>query len=590
MKTSLQLYRRVLAYLRPHRRDFSLALICMVLFGASDGAVPFLVKHILDDVFQHQDQTLLYLLPLVLVVYAVLRALFDFGQQYLMARIGHRVIRDMRNGLNDHLLKLEPGFFVRHESADLTARMTSDVVLVRSLLTETAAAIIRDSIRVVALLVAAIYLDPVLAVIAFVFFPIGIYPVYRFGRRMRKLSRVGQEGIGKLSARLQESILGNRVVKIFGREKFESERFHTENQALTDTFVRSEKIRALTGPINEVLATLVISGVILYGGFSVIGGVRTQGDFVAFLISVFLLYDPFKKLSRVHNTVQQGMAGVERIFGILDSAPKIADPAQPMALGGSNTIEFDRVDFSYEAERQAVCEINLKIEERTRVALVGFSGSGKSTLADLIPRFIDPQKGAVRIGGIDISRVRLTELRARIAMVGQHTFLFNDTIYNNIAYGCPGVTREQVMAAARAAYAHDFIGMLPNGYESIVGEGGFALSGGERQRIAIARAILKDAPILILDEATASLDNRAEREVQAALDALERDRTTVVIAHRLSTVRSADLIVVMRDGRIVETGKHQELLHRAGEYARLHAMQFEQQSGAADAADEIIIN
>ncbi|MBX7138326.1 MAG: ABC transporter ATP-binding protein/permease [Oligoflexia bacterium] len=590
MKTSLQLYRRVLAYLRPHRRDFVLALICMVLFGASDGAVPFLVKHILDDVFQHQDQTLLYLLPLVLVVYAVLRALFDFGQQYLMARIGHRVIRDMRNGLNDHLLKLEPGFFVRHESADLTARMTSDVVLVRSLLTETAAAIIRDSIRVVALLVAAIYLDPVLAVIAFVFFPIGIYPVYRFGRRMRKLSRVGQEGIGKLSARLQESILGNRVVKIFGREKFESERFHTENQALTDTFVRSEKIRALTGPINEVLATLVISGVILYGGFSVIGGVRTQGDFVAFLISVFLLYDPFKKLSRVHNTVQQGMAGVERIFGILDSAPKIADPAQPMALGGSNTIEFDRVDFSYEAERQAVCEINLKIEERTRVALVGFSGSGKSTLADLIPRFIDPQKGAVRIGGIDISRVRLTELRARIAMVGQHTFLFNDTIYNNIAYGCPGVTREQVMAAARAAYAHDFIGMLPNGYESIVGEGGFALSGGERQRIAIARAILKDAPILILDEATASLDNRAEREVQAALDALERDRTTVVIAHRLSTVRSADLIVVMRDGRIVETGKHQELLHRAGEYARLHAMQFEQQSGAADAADEIIIN
>jgi subfamily B ATP-binding cassette protein MsbA len=547
----------------------------MVVFGATDGGIPFLVKYILDGVFTQQNRDLLYILPVILIAFAFVRALCDFGQQFLMSRVGQRIGRDLRNDLNRHILKHSPEFFVRRSTADLLARMTSDVQLVRTLLTDSVAAILRDSIRIVTLLIAAVYLDPFLALIALVIFPIGVYPVYRFGRKMRRLSKQGQDGVGTLSARLQESMSGNRIVKIFGREDFEVARFESENAALTDTLVRAERVRALSGPVNEVLASFAICGVILYGGFSVIGGVRSQGEFIAFLLSVFLLYDPFKKLSRVHSVVQQGMAGAERIFEIFDEAPAIVEPVEPVPLGVGNTISFANVSYSYgRGDVWALQDVTLTVPEGKKVALVGFSGSGKSTMVDLLPRFIAPQRGTVTIGGVDISRVGLGDLRARIALVGQHTFLFNDSVYNNIAYGCPTASRERVEAAAKAAYADAFIRALPKGYDTIVGEGGFALSGGERQRIAIARAILKEAPILILDEATASLDNRAEREVQSAIESLEKGKTSLIVAHRLSTIREADTIVVMREGSVVEAGTHAELLQRDGEYAKLHALQF----------------
>jgi subfamily B ATP-binding cassette protein MsbA len=292
------------------------------------------------------------------------------------------------------------------------------------------------------------------------------------------------------------------------------------------------------------------------------------------------MYEPFKKLTRVNATVQQGLAGAQRIFEILDTVPSIREPQQPRKLSESCEICFNNVSFQYPTRGQgdeptaALIDVSLTIPEGKKVALVGFSGSGKSTMVDLVPRFIDPSIGSVTLGGTDLREVRLEDLRARIAMVGQHTFLFNDTVYSNIAYGHPGATEEQVKAAAQAAYAADFIDRLPLGYETLVGEGGMTLSGGERQRLAIARAILKNSPILILDEATASLDNRAEREVQMAIEALEQGRTSIIIAHRLSTVRDADLIVVMSGGRIVEQGTHEELLRREAEYSRLHALQF----------------
>jgi subfamily B ATP-binding cassette protein MsbA len=551
----------------------------MVIFGATDGVVPFLVKYILDGVFTNRDESLLWLLPALIVGFAIIRGAADFGQQFLMSSVGHQVTEDIRNDVNRHVLGLSPDFFIRTSTAEILSRVTSDVLLIRTLLTDSSASVIRDFIRVVVLLCSCIYLDPTLSLIAFIFFPLAGYPIARLGRKMRKLTKRGQEAIGQLAALFQESMQGHRVVKIFCREEFEQTRFERGNRDLTRTFIKSERVRALAGPINEVLASLAISGVLLYGGYTVISGARTAGGFMAFLVSVFLMYEPFKKLSRVNATVQQGMAGAQRIFEILDTAPTIVEPSDPTPLPASKTIELRGVSFSYQgisnAENSVVAlnEISLVIPEGKTVALVGFSGSGKSTLVDLIPRFIDPTAGVVLLGGEDIRSLALIELRSAIAMVGQHTFLFNDTVYNNIAYGNPDASREEVIQAATAAYALEFIERLPQGFDTQVGEGGMSLSGGERQRLAIARAILKNAPILILDEATASLDTRAEREVQMAIEALVKGRTTLVIAHRLSTIRDADTIVVMSGGAIIEQGAHQELLAKGGEYARLHGMQ-----------------
>jgi subfamily B ATP-binding cassette protein MsbA len=555
----------------------------MVIFGASDGVVPFLVKQVLDGVFAEKNRALLALLPLALITFAVVRALSDFGQQYLMAKVGHTVIRDIRNDIQEHLLKLSPDFFLRRSSADILARVTGDVLLIRSLLTDSLAAIIRDSIRIVALLASAVYLDPKLAGLAVLLFPVGIFPVYKFGKKMRRLSKRGQEAVGSLSALLQESIIGNQVVKIFSREQYELVRFTAENSRLSETFIRSERVRASTGPINEVLASLAISGVLLYGGYSVMNGTRSQGDFIAFLIAVFLLYDPYKKLSKIHSTVQQALAAAERLFEILDVPVTIHEKASPRLLGIDHDIRFEQVSFCYGgSETFALRRINLAIPQGKKTALVGFSGSGKSTLISLIPRFVDPTEGCVLLGGIDVRDASIADVRSKIALVAQHTFLFNTSIFDNIAYGKEGATQEMVEQAARAAFAYDFITALPEGFQTLVGEGGFSLSGGERQRIAIARALLKDAPILILDEATASLDNRSEREVQEALERLEQGRTTIVVAHRLSTVRTADMIVVLSEGQIVETGTHDQLLERGGEYAHLYSLQFREKEVESD--------
>jgi subfamily B ATP-binding cassette protein MsbA len=565
------LIKRTLKYLKPYRLIFVVAVLCMIVYGATDGIVPFLVKQVLDKVFREENRKYLYLFPIVLMVLSLVRSLADFGQQYFSGKVGHSIVRDLRNEMNAHLLNVGPDFFVRNASGDLLSRITGDVLLLRILLTDVVAAVVRDAVRVVALLIAALWLDPLLSLIALCVLPIGVYPIIRFGKRMRSLGRRGQDSIGTLSSMLHETILGNRVIKIFGMERQEQSRFEKENENLTRTFVKSEKIRALTGPVNEVLASLAISGVILYGGSTVISGARTEGEFIAFLIAVFLLYDPIKKLSKTNSTVQQGLGAAERIFEFLDQKPRISEVLQPQKLSASNEIVISKVSYTYPGSaEEALQDISLTIPEGQKMALVGLSGSGKTTLVDLVPRFIDPTQGKVTIGGVDISQVALEQLRSKVSMVSQHTFLFNESLYNNILYGRIGASAEEVRDAARRAHALDFIDRLPNGLETQIGEGGFTLSGGERQRISIARAILKNSPILILDEATAALDNRSEQEVQQALSELERNRTTIVIAHRLSTIVDADCILVLKAGQIVEKGTHEELLRLGGEYSSLH--------------------
>jgi subfamily B ATP-binding cassette protein MsbA len=511
-------------------------------------------------------------------------------QRYFIATIGLRIIEDIRNEISRHLLTLSPSFYSRYTSGTLLSRMTNDTLLVKTALTDSVAAILRDSIRVIALFCAALYLDPTLALIAFIGFPIGLWPVVRFGKKVRRLSRVGQDQFGGLTALLGELVQGHKVVQAFGMQQEEKKRFEGENKTLTRTYQRAEKYGALSGPTNEFIASLAIAAIILYGGLSVVDGVRTQGDFIAFLTALFLLYEPVKKLGRVNAVLQQGVAASERIFEVLDIKSDVRNvpDAKPLLVDKA-TVEFEGVWFSYprrgtapgdenqnaaQQESSILSDINLRIEEGTTLALVGESGGGKSTLANLLLRFYDPQKGRVLIGGQDISRVTLDSLRDKISYVSQQTFLFNDTVYNNIAYGKAGATRDEVIAAAKAASAHEFIMRFPGGYESSVGEQGLALSGGERARIAIARALLKDAPVLILDEATAALDSESEKAVQGAIDHLVKGRTVLVIAHRLATIRQADNIAAIVRGRVVETGSHEELVKKEGAYARLHSIQF----------------
>jgi ATP-binding cassette, subfamily B, bacterial MsbA len=566
------LSRRVFKYLAPYKLQFVGALFAMTLFGATDGAVPFVAKYALDNVLSGSDRRYLYFFPTLLISLSLIRAVGDFFQQFLNARIGHLIIRDIRNDMSAKVLRLPPSYFVDQASGDILSRVTSDVLLLRMLLTDSVAAVVRDSIRVVALTIAALSMDPFLALIAVTGFPLAVYPIYQFGRRMRSLSRRGQDAIGAVSNVLSEVMSGSRVIKVFTGEQREQSRFTDLNENLTKTFIRSERVRALTGPVSEMFASIAISAVVLYGGASVMAHTRTQGQFIAFIVAVFLLYDPFKRLSRVSTAVQQGLAGAQRIFEVLDAPEVIHESESPSPFPDVTDIEFKNVSFSYLGihGKRVVDNVSLHIYPGECLAVVGFSGSGKTTLVDLLPRFIDPTEGSIEIGGVSVKNLSLHELRGKIAMVSQHTFLFNDTVYANIAYGMEGASEAEVHDAARKASALSFIQALPLGFLTRVGEGGHSLSGGERQRIAIARAMLKNAPILILDEATASLDNQSEREVQNALEKLQLGRTTLIIAHRLSSIQSAHRVVVMKEGRIVEQGTPSSLLESKGEYASLY--------------------
>ena len=428
---------------------------------------------------------------------------------------------------------------------------------------------------------AAVWLDWVLALVAVLLFPIAALPIRVFSTKLRQNSRRQQEATGRLNGLLHEIIQGARVVKAFAQEGHEAARLRSQDERIFRLFLRASRLRAL--PVTEVLAGFAVAGILWYGGASVIAGTRTQGAFVGFLVTVVLLYEPFKKLVRTNYTIQQGLAGAERVFALLDTHPTIVDrPGARELHGVREGIAFEGVTFAYEPDRPVLRDVDLHIRAGQVVALVGMSGGGKSTLADLIPRFYDVTAGRVAIDGVDVRDYTLTSLRSHIAVVTQFTFLFNDTVRVNILYGKAEATQAELEAAARAANALEFIEALPQGWETPVGDLGVRLSGGQRQRIAIARAILKDAPILLLDEATSALDTESEGLVQDALERLMRNRTTLVVAHRLSTVRHADRIVVLVHGRIVEEGTHEALLATGREYRKLWELQFGEAEDAAD--------
>jgi subfamily B ATP-binding cassette protein MsbA len=575
-------YLRLLAYLRPYVWPRAvMAVVLMLAFSGVEGLIPFVSRDVLNRILQDKElSSLRWVVPAVVTV-AFVRGFLDFGAQYLTDWIGGRVVTDMRKQLTAHLQALDLAYFNRRRAGQIVSRVMADVALVRGTVTDAVTSIFQDMTRLIVLAGAAVYMDWVLALLALCLFPVAGLPLRYFSQQLRQTSRRQQESVGRLNAMLHENIQGNRVVKAFAREAFEARRFADQTERIFQVGMRASLIRAL--PITEILAGIAVAGIIWYGGASVIRGVRTPGDFFAFLVAVFLLYEPFKKLVRTNYTIQQGLGGADRVFELLDTPPGVREKPDAVVLRGvRDAIAFEDVGFAYEPGEPVLGHIDLRIPVGQVVALVGMSGGGKSTLADLIPRFYDVTSGRITIDGVDIRDLTLASLRAHIAVVTQFTFLFNDTIRANIAYGDEDVPMADIEAAARAANAHQFVTALPRGYDTAIGDLGVRLSGGQRQRIAIARALLKNAPILILDEATSALDTESEGLVQEALERLMENRTTLVVAHRLSTIRRADRIFVIVHGAVVESGTHEELLAHGREYRKLYEMQFRD----ADAGDE----
>lgn len=575
----MESFKRLLLMARQYYVRFIFAAICMIVAGGLQSALPLIAKPAIDEIFVNKNIGALKWIPLTVVAIFLFKGLCNYGQSILMSSIGLRIVTDLRNKLYEQIQKQSLSFFTGHPTGLLMSRITNDVLSVQIASSEAITALVKDSFMLISLVAVIFYTDWKLALIAIVVFPLTIYPIAWFGRKMRNVTTSTQITMGNLNSLLQETISGTRIVKAFGMEKYENKRFAAENERLFKYNMKSISVNAISSPLMDFLGGLGIAAVIFYGGYNVFQGRSTPGTFFSFIAALLMLYEPVKRLTNINNTINQGIAGADRIFSIIDRVPDIEDKSGAVELPPiSKSIDMENVTFCYEST-PVLKNINLSIKAGEVVAFVGMSGGGKTSLVNLIPRFYDVSQGHVLIDGYDIRDVTLKSLRSQIAIVTQQTILFNDTVKNNIAYGDIERTEEDIMNAAKAANAHDFIMKLPKGYDTNIGELGTKLSGGEKQRISIARALLKNAPILILDEATSSLDTEAEIEVQDALDNLMKGRTTLVIAHRLSTIRNADRIIALVNGEIVEEGDHETLMKKKGEYFRLYNLQFKDEEG-----------
>ena len=572
---SAQIYQRLAFYGRSHLwPGFSLALFFNFLYGASTGFVPLVIRYLFDDILPSSDRSRLYLAPVVILVVIVLRAVSQYLGSYLTEAVGQSITADLRHQLAERILDLPQSYVDRNSSTVLVSRVLTDVSLVKSGIVDGFSSIFKDSLTLIVLICVAFYQDWLLSLIAFILFPVAILPILNSSKKVRRHSSKGQLSLAKLASFLQESVIGLRVVKIFGMQAYELSRFDQENQTVLKAALKTTRAKLANQPLMEVIGAIGFSAVLVYGGENVIAGTRTTGNFFAFLTSLYLCYAPFKGIARSNSILQQGVSAASDLFNILDTKPEPPEASSPQSLNSvSEGLVARNVCFGY-GDELVIDDLSLELPCSGTVALVGPSGGGKSTIIDLLCRFYDPSSGVISIDGIDIRQLSLASLRSLISVVDQNTFLFNDTVANNIAYGLSSASSPQIEAAARAANAHDFIIQLPEGYATLIGENGTMLSGGQRQRIAIARALIKDAPLLFLDEATSALDSASEQVVQEALDRLMADRTTLVVAHRLSTVVNADCICVISGGRVVESGNHATLLARGGTYADLFSTQF----------------
>lgn len=566
---------QLFAYIKEEWTRFIMAMICMVIVSATTSATAFIVKPVLDDVFLNKNEFMLKLMPVLIMIIYLLRGAGMYGQDFLMHYVGERIIKQLRDSLYERINSLPLSFFYAQQTGVLMSRITYDVQVIKNMVSRAVTGALRDVFTILGLIGVIFYRDWQLALIAIFVLPVAFFPVVEFGRRVRRFSTRTQESMADLNAFLHEKFSGNKIVKAFGMESYEKQNFFRKNQKVFRFEIKSIRARALTSPVMEIFGGIGIALVIWYGGYGVINGTSTPGTFFSFMTAVMLLYPPVKKLSKLNNTAQQGLAAADRIFDILETESDIQDPEAPVLLPRrTHRIEFDNVSFSYDGEEMVLENIDLTVEPGEILALVGASGGGKTTLVNLIPRFYDIGGGAIKIDGIDIRHISIANLRREIAIVTQEPILFNDTIRANITYGSPEASEKEIEEAAEAAYILNFVKSLPKGFDTNIGELGNRLSGGEKQRMCIARALLKDAPILILDEATAALDTESERLVQKALENLMKGRTSFVIAHRLSTVHYAHRIIVLAGGRIVEKGTHSELLARKGEYYNLYKVQF----------------
>jgi len=567
-------HKHILFLIKENRFKLFLAMLCMLVIAAASSATAFLVKPVLDDIFFNKNLTMLKIIPAAVVVIYLLRGLGMYGQDYLMNYVGESIIQHLRNDLYDRIQDLPISFFHREKTGVLMSRITNDVNIIKTMVSTAVTGSLKDSFTVIGLTFVIFYRDWKMALFAFIVLPIAFFPVVEFGKRVRRISTGCQEAMADLNSFLHETFAGNKIVKAFGMESYEKKRFFDMALDLFKLEMRAVVARSLSSPIMEFLGGLGIAFIIWYGGYKVITGSSTAGTFFSFMAAVLMLYDPVKKLSGLNNAVQQGLAAADRIFDIIETESDIKEKKNPVKIDRRpHRVTFENVYFKYD-DVMVLKDINLDVNAGEILALVGMSGGGKTSLVNLIPRFYDVTRGAIRIDGLDIRDASLSSLRDQMGIVTQEPILFNDSVRNNIAYGKQDATDKAIVAAAEAAYAYDFIQAFPNKFDTSIGELGGRLSGGEKQRICIARALLKDAPILILDEATSSLDTESEMLVQKALENLMKGRTTFVIAHRLSTIDYADRIVVIVDGRIVEEGKQEELIPMRGEFFKLYQMQY----------------